>query len=100
MRFDDRWDLSLEKKTLKTDKTFVREEKQYSIRPTTKPGESGERIISIDDYTIERLSEWLKIRAEIVMKFKKRPKFLFINQMGEHIKMANYGSALETLPKA
>lgn len=90
-------DLNMERKTLKIDKTFVREQKQYSVKPTTKTGESGERIISIDDYTIERLSEWMKIRAEIVMKFKKRPKFLFINPLGEHIKMANYGSSLETL---
>lgn len=88
-------DLDLEKGTLKIDKTYVNNSGKYSVKPTTKTGESGERVIALDEFTLERLQEWLKIRAEIVMKLKKRPKLLFINQLGDLVKMSNYGSALD-----
>ncbi|WP_141432996.1 site-specific integrase [Bacillus sp. 03113] len=90
-------DLDMDKKTLKIDKTLINKQGEYSIKPTTKTGSSGERTIALDDFTIERLKEWIKIRSEIVMKLKKRPTFLFINQVGDLVKMSNYGSALETL---
>ncbi|NEX77412.1 site-specific integrase [Bacillus thermocopriae] len=92
-------DLNIDDKTLNIDKTLVREGGNYIVKPTTKTGESGERIIALDDFTIDRLREWIRIRSEWVIKIKKRPTFLFINPIGELIKMPNYADMLRTLCK-
>jgi integrase len=92
-------DLNLDDKTLNIDKTSVREDKKYVVKPTTKTGESGERIIGLDDFTINQLKEWIKIRSEWIIQIKKRPDFLFINPIGEFIKMANYADMLRTICK-
>ena len=49
---------------------------EYVVKPTTLTGESGKRVIALDDFTIERLKEWNKIRSEWVMKKKKRHEFM------------------------
>ncbi|RST58507.1 hypothetical protein D5F11_016905 [Siminovitchia terrae] len=64
---------------------------------TTKTGESGKRIIGLDDFTVEKLKEWLHIRNTWIVGIKERPDFLFINPIGEFIKMPNYAGALKTL---
>lgn len=90
-------DIDLNEKRLKIEKTLVRESSVYAVKPTTKTGESGERIIALDDFTVEKIKEWLKIRSEWVMKSKERPNYLFINQICQFIKMANYADMLRTL---
>ncbi|MBG9548731.1 tyrosine-type recombinase/integrase [Cytobacillus firmus] len=92
-------DINLDDKTLNIEKTLVRESGVYVVKPTTKTGQSGERVIALDDFTIEKLKEWTRIRSEWVMKLKKRPEFLFINPIGELVKMPNYGDMLKTLCK-
>ncbi|MCM3663489.1 tyrosine-type recombinase/integrase [Mesobacillus subterraneus] len=90
-------DIDLDKKSLNIDKTLVREKDKYVVKPTTKTGESGERIIGLDDFTLDKLREWTRIRSEWVMKLRNRPEFLFINPLGELIKMPNYADMLRTL---
>ncbi len=78
--------------TLNIDKTLFRVSEVYVVKPTTKTGKSGERVIVLDDFTIERLKEWNRIRSEWVMKMKEKPKFL-----GELVKTPNYADMLRTL---
>ncbi|UQD53337.1 hypothetical protein C0971_15905 [Bacillus methanolicus] len=92
-------DIDMDLKRLNIDKTLVREAGEYIVKPTTKTGESGERVIALDDFTIDRMKEWIRIRSEWVMKLKKRPNFLFINPIGELVKMPNYADMLRTLCK-
>lgn len=92
-------DLDLERKVLNLSKTLVREEGVYITKDTTKTGESGEREIGLDDFTINKLKDWLHIRNKWIMKIKIRPDFLFITPIGELIKMPNYAGALKTLCK-
>lgn len=93
------YDINLDDKTLNIEKTLVREDGVYVVKPTTKTGQSGERVIALDDFTIEKVKEWIRIRSEWIMKLKKRPDFLFINPIGELVKMPNYGDMLKTLCK-
>ncbi|MEH7342709.1 site-specific integrase [Bacillus sp. JJ1532] len=92
-------DLDLDSKSLNFDKTLVRENGEYKTKDTTKTGETGERKIGLDDFTIKKLEDWLHIRKKWVMKLKKRPDFLFINPIGDLVKMPNYAGALKTLCK-
>lgn len=92
-------DLDIDRKVVKLTKTLVRENGVYITKDTTKTGESGEREIGLDDFTIEKLKEWLHIRNKWIVKLKVRPDFLFINPIGEFIKMPNYAGSLKTLCK-
>ncbi len=83
--------------TLNLDKTLVREDSEYKTKETTKTGETGERIIGLDDFTVEKMKEWLHIRNTWVVRLTKRPDFLFINPFGDLVKMPNYAGALKTL---
>src|SRR5690606_23599745 len=90
-------DIDLESKSINLDKTLVRENGVYITKPTTKTGETGERKIGLDDFTIDKMNEWLKVRNKWIVKLKKRPDYLFITPIGELVKMPNYASALKTL---
>ncbi|WP_350494556.1 hypothetical protein [Cytobacillus solani] len=47
-------DIDLDANTLNIDKTLFRVSEVYVVKPTTKTGKSGERVIVLDDFTIER----------------------------------------------
>ncbi|GIN89121.1 hypothetical protein J22TS1_01720 [Siminovitchia terrae] len=79
------------------DKWLVQEVGKYKTKETTKTGESGERIIGLDNFTVKKLKEWLHIRNTWIVGIKERPDFLFINPIGEFIKMPNYAGVLKTL---
>ncbi|HBZ11373.1 MAG TPA: hypothetical protein DEO65_16165 [Bacillus bacterium] len=57
----------------------------------------GKKIIGLDDFTVEKLKEWLHIRNTWIVGIKKRSDFLFINPFGDLVKMPNYAGALKTL---
>lgn len=90
-------DIDLENNTVNFEKTLVREDGVYRSKPTSKTGETGERKIGLDDFTVSKLREWIHIRNKWVIKLKKRPEFLFITPIGEFIKMPNYAGSLKTL---
>lgn len=91
-------DLSFEDKLLNIDKTLVREDRQYHLKPTTKTGQSGEREIALDDFTLKKMKEWKAIRAAKILKLgKNRPGYLFINDNGDHVHMNAYGDKLRKL---
>jgi integrase len=93
-------DIDLNNKVVDINKTFVRENRIWLVKETTKTGESGERRIGLDDYTVEKMKEWKKIRNEILVRLGLRNvPYFFINQKGEFIKTVNYGDMLRTICK-
>lgn len=91
-------DVNFEEKILTIDKTYIREDRTWKIKQTTKTGESGERVIGLDEFTLSKLKEWKKIRNEIALRHGSKEKnLLFVNESGEFVKTVNYGDALRTL---
>lgn len=91
-------DVDFENKLLSINKTYVRENRVWKIKDTVKTGESGERVIGIDDFTLNKLKEWKKIRNEIILRHRLQDvELFFINEIGQFIKTVNYGSSLKTI---
>ena len=93
-------DVRFEEKLLNIDKTMLKVEKEFVVKPTTKTGKSGERIIAVDDFTLRKMKEWKAIRAKIVLRLgHDRPPFFFINADGNNVSMNAYGDKLNKLCK-
>lgn len=93
-------DIDFDKQVVHINKTFIRENRVWKVKPTTKTGESGERTIGIDDVTLEKMKEWKKIRNEILFRHGLRDvPYFFINEIGEFVKTVNYGDMLRTICK-
>ncbi|VDG98861.1 Integrase [Lysinibacillus sphaericus] len=91
-------DMRFEEKLLNIDKTIVKVERKFTVKPTTKTGTSGERIIAIDDFTLRKMKEWKAIRAKMVLRLgHERPPFFFINADGRNVSMNAYGDMLRKL---
>lgn len=91
-------DVDFIEKSLNIDKTLIREEGNFVVKQTTKTGESGERLIALDDFTLDKMKEWKAYRSELILKLgKERPNFFFINENGKHVTMAGYADKLRKL---
>lgn len=90
-------DVDFSSKIIHINKTLVSEGGVWKVKNTTKTGESGERTIGLDEFTVSKLREWKKIRSEWILRNGFKSDFFFINQLGELVKTVNYGSALKTI---
>lgn len=93
-------DVDFKNKIIHINKTFIREDRVWKVKNTTKTGKSGERTIGLDDFTLAKMKEWKKIRNEIILRngLKDVPYF-FINEIGDFVKTVNYGDMLRTICK-
>jgi integrase len=93
-------DVDFNEKLLNIDKTYIKEDLIWKVKPTTKTGESGERVIGLDDFTLAKLEEYKKIRNAIIqrngLKSENVPTF-FITQTASFVKTSNYGDWLNKL---
>ena len=88
-------DVDFKNKLVHINKTFIREQGNWLVKETTKTGESGERSIGLDDFTLAKLKEWKKIRNSIILRVGNHDSNLFfVTHIGELVKTVNYGSAL------
>ncbi|MGG4011455.1 tyrosine-type recombinase/integrase [Bacillus smithii] len=93
-------DVDFKNKIIHINKTFIREDRVWKIKNTTKTGESGERTIGLDDFTLSKMKEWRKIRNEIILRHGlKDVPYFFINEIGDFIKTVNYGDMLRSICK-
>src|SRR5690606_26155494 len=76
-------DVDLKKNKIHINKTAVREKNVWKVKNTTKTGESGERVIGLDDFTVEKLKEYKKIRNAIVLRNGYETDLFFITGLGK-----------------